>query len=54
MVYDVTGKAYDWFLRLINESVPSNKFLVVPVDKKLGKDAAVLVERWTWVYANRE
>lgn len=54
MVYDMTGKAYDWFVRLINESVPDNKFLVVPVDKKLGKEAIVLAERGTWVYADRK
>ena len=54
MVYDMTGKAYDWFVQLINESVPNNKFLVVPVDKKLGEDAIVLVERGTWVYADRK
>ena len=54
MIYDITGKAYDWFVRLINESIQNNKFLVVPVDKQLGKDAIVLVERGTWVYVNRE
>lgn len=31
IIYDVTGNAYDVFVKLINRSVPSNKFLVALV-----------------------
>ena len=53
MIYDVTGNAYDWFVKLINKSVPNNKFLVVPVNKKLTNNATLLVLGGDWVYDNK-
>lgn len=50
IVYDVTGDTYDVFVRLINISVPRNKFLVALVDKKLTENAILLVLEGDWVY----
>ena len=50
IIYDVIGNAYDVFVKLINIFVPSNKFLVALVDKKLTKNVILLVLEGDWVY----
>lgn len=44
------GNAYDVFVKLINRSVPSSKFLVALADKKLTENAVLLVLEGDWVY----
>lgn len=50
IIYDVIGNAYDVFVKLINRSVPSSKFLVALADKKLTENAVLLVLEGDWVY----